>query len=381
VSRVEEPRSRGVEESSLSLRICKAECQDTKPVARVLLHLLHFRSNLRGFWILPTDSTQSQIAKPTMATTTYNVLEDVDEVNATLKARLLPVENRPLRRVLDHFLSPSSPLFNAPAADQADEARGLARDEILLELANLESAIVRIQLLRKSNEQERARYEAEKVRILEEQAAIRANNVELRLQLEEAQRTLSIRKEYDVLADKITSNKMLRPREDQSTQIEKLKGEIQELEEETLEYKKVWAERREQFARVVDEGQQMLRLIKGDKEDHKDAMETGEDDAGSTIGTPRIDGSGTPYAGEDTQDGDRPAASSLLRVGSPALTASRAPSPSRPGHDGNRADGDVTMQEAPDTPAAQTNLTSELEEGEAEDDGSDDGEIDEMETN
>lgn len=317
-----------------------------------------------------------------MATTTYNILEDTEEVNAVLKARLLPVENRPLRRVLDHFLSTTSPLFNTPAADQTEEARNAARDVVLVELANLESAIVRIQLLRKSNEQERARYEAEKVRILEEQAAIRANNVELRLQLEEAQLTLSVRKEYDVLADKITSNKMLRPREDQNAQIEKLNGEIQELEEESIEYKKVWAERREQFARVVDEGQHMLRLIKGDKEDHKDATEIGEDGSlhGSAVGTPRIDGSGTPYPGGDTQDGDRPSASNLLRVESPTLTGSRAPSPARTGHNSTKPDGDITMQDAPDTPAAQTNLTSELEEGEAEDDDNDDGEIDEMET-
>jgi hypothetical protein len=330
----------------------------------------------------PTSTIITACLKHEMATATYNVLEDTDEVNAVLKARLLPVENRPLRRVLDRFLSTSSPLFNTPPTDHAEDARNAARDEVLLELANLESAIVRIQLLRKSNDQERARYEAEKVHILDEQAAIRANNVELHLKLEEAQRTLSVRKEYDALADKITSNKMLRPREDQIAQIEKLNGEIQELEEEAVEYKKLWTERREQFARGVEEGEHMMRLIKGDKDDPKDTMDTGEEGSlhGSMVGTPRIDGSGTPYPGGDTQDGDRPSASNLLRAESPALTGSRAPSPARALLENAKVDVDITMQDAPNTPAAQTSLTSELEEGEAEDDGNDSGEIDEMET-
>jgi hypothetical protein len=165
---------------------------------------------------------------------------------------------------------------------------------------------------------------------------------------------------------------MLRPREEQEAQLEKLSGEIAELEHESAEYKRTWAERRLQFGRIVDEGRQMLAMIKDEKEEaeRKEGMEGGGDEtdhssarAGmSSVGTPRPDGgSSTPLP--DADAGER-LAQPLLRV--PSRSGSRMPSPSR------AEENDVEMIEAVATPAL-TNLTSEIEEGEAEEDDGPEG--------
>jgi hypothetical protein len=146
-----------------------------------------------------------------------------------------------------------------------------------------------------------------------------------------------------------------------------LSGEIAELEMEAAEYKRTWAERREQFGRIVGEGRQMLRLIKDEKEEaeRKEGMDGGEEegDAGSTIrgaisavGTPAFGGS-TPMPGDDGHDGDRLVPPSF-RFGSPAPRSEGKLDEER----------DVEMGEVPETPAAHTNITSEMEEGEAEED-------------
>jgi hypothetical protein len=296
------------------------------------------------------------------------------------KLRPLPVENRPMQRVVKRLITSDSLLFKAPvteddaSAENANEERNNWREEMLLEFFNLEATMVRIQLLRQSNERERERYAGEKLKILETAQTVRSNIEKLRVQLVEAQKNLALRKTYDELAEKITSNRMLRPREDQHAQLEKLSGEIADLEEESREYKRTWAERREQFGRIVEEGRQMLRMIKDEKEEaeRKEGMEGGGDyrdsnsarDQISAVGTPRFDGENTPMRQADGHDHNDRLAPPLdhLRAASPAKSGSRAQSPGK-----TDTDKDVEMGEVADTPA-HTNITSEMEEGEAEED-------------
>ena len=115
------------------------------------------------------------------------------------------------------------------------------------------------------------------------------------MQLEEAQRTLAVRKEYDDLAEKITSNRLLRPREDQHANLAKLDAEIADLERESQEYAQTWSERRQQFGRIIEEGMQLRRLIRDEKEEveRREGMEEREDGDDDQRG--RSSGAGTPH--------------------------------------------------------------------------------------
>jgi Tho complex subunit 7 len=188
-----------------------------------------------------------------------------------------------MRRVIDRLFAPS------PSADE----RIQWGDELVLELLQLESAMARIQLLRKSNASELDRYALEKNRITDRATATRSDIATLKVKLEDAQEAMRAKMEYDVLADRINNNRMLKPREDQLAALDKLSGEIAELEKESLEYKRTWAERREQFGRIVEEGKQMLRLIKDEKEEaeRKEGMEGLDDEV---RGLPS--GAATPYS-------------------------------------------------------------------------------------
>ncbi|KAK5800902.1 hypothetical protein VI817_003114 [Penicillium citrinum] len=141
--------------------------------------------------------------------------------------------------------------------------------------------------------------------------SVRRNTAELRTQLEKAQRLLALRKSYDELAEKITSNRLLKPREDQEANLQKLETEITELEKESKDYAETWAERREQFGRIVEEGMQLRRLIRDEKEEveRREGMQEGEDgDEGevnskgklSSANSPRPEAEGsTPSQSQD----------------------------------------------------------------------------------
>lgn len=241
------------------------------------------------------------------------------------------VEDKPFKRITKRLLNPTSFLTVLPtlpqtpppdAASTAEEEAAIQdaerqkqleerrqfREDALLDFAAFESSIVRIQLLLTSNTKERERYAAEKLKIQFTAQAVRDNTNDLRVQLEEAQKTLALRKEYDELTEKITSNRMLRPREDQHANLDKLNAEIAGLEGEGQEYAQTWAERRQQFGRIIEEGMQLRRLIRDEKEEveRREGMEDsgndGEDgEAGSVRGrssgfaTPmQTDGDGTP---------------------------------------------------------------------------------------
>ncbi|KAI9712420.1 MAG: hypothetical protein M1820_001633 [Bogoriella megaspora] len=355
-----------------------------------------------------------------------------NDLDALHPQRLMSVEEKHFKRLRQGLLNPRSLISTAaslpspppePATDddtQANPVDGLTskwREEVLLECHAFESSIIRIELLQQSNARERERYASEKLRIEQTAEAVRKNTMHLRTQLKEAQKTLEVRKKYDQLADKIMSNKALKAREDQNANLEKLNGEISELEKESRNYAQTWVERREQFGRIVEEGRQMLKLIRDEKEEaeRKEGMEGGgsgdEGDSserrggsrsGSRQGTPRPGGSTprpdgaatprpdaggtTPMHGEHLTPQPKPLPSNRSRLGisSPTLSSSRQSSPARQEQEQQQVNNkaDVVMLEVPTngTPAADTEIEEgEEEEGEAPDDGASGGEASEGE--
>lgn len=262
----------------------------------------------------------------TRITTSKQIL---DKLHAT---RLLTVEEKPFKRLTKRLLAPTShiqsfysrlptPPINQEANDEdtASEAARLKaaedlkrfREDVILDFAAFESSIARIQFLRASNEKERERYAAEKVKIEATAQAVRDNTSKLRIQLDEAQKTLAIRKTYDVLADKITSNRALKPRDEQHVNIEKLKTEIEDLERESKEHSRAWIDRRDQFGVIVTESAKLRRLVRDEREPEPqvgnvdDMLDVdGSREALSNVGTPRPDtGMLTPMA-PDQGSGD-----------------------------------------------------------------------------
>lgn len=167
------------------------------------------------------------------------------------------------------------------------------REDVALDFAAFDSSIARIQFLLTSNERERERYAAEKVKILEASHAVRASTTQLHEHLTGARRTLELRKGWDDLSEKITGNRMLRPREDQQANLERLQAEIAELERESQDYAQTWAERREQFGRIIKEGMELRRLIRDEKEEveRREGMEDREEGEEGEVGTPTPAGS------------------------------------------------------------------------------------------
>lgn len=274
------------------------------------------------------------------------------------KSRLLNVEDKPFKRVTKRLLAPESLIAKVPqlpptpppdtsAADEAAAAheaekqaqlnlRHQWREDMQLDFSAFESSIIRIQFLLTSNIKERERYAAEKSKIEATAQAVKDNTADLRLQLEEAQKQLALRKEYDVLAEKITSNRALRTRDDQHVALAKLNEEIAELERESQGYAQTWVERRQQFNRILDEGMEMRRQIKAEKEEVErregmEGAEDGEDGEGSMrgrssrAGTPasQHEGGATPLPGPGIEDSNSPGRS--LAVGGSHAKREKSP--------------------------------------------------------
>ncbi|PLN76044.1 Tho complex subunit 7-domain-containing protein [Aspergillus taichungensis] len=255
--------------------------------------------------------------------TSYGLLDQPDEDNLH-KSRLLNVEEKPFKRITKRLLHPDSlvvshaTLLPTPPPDGTDEDAAAAaeaekqkrleewryfREDVTLDCAAFEASIARIQFLLVSNEKERERYAAEKLRILSTMQSVRENTSELRDQLQEAQRLLALRKSYDDLAEKITSNRLLKPREDQQANLQKLRTEITELEKESKDYATTWSERREQFGRIVEEGMQLRRLIRDEKEEveRREGMQDGGDaDDGDIASKGKSSGATTPRPDTDS---------------------------------------------------------------------------------
>ncbi|ORY15970.1 Tho complex subunit 7-domain-containing protein [Clohesyomyces aquaticus] len=332
-----------------------------------------------------------------MVTHDWSLLSQADEDALHTISRLLSVESRPCFRianqlfnkerglVVDRPLQLPSPPPDASAADEAAAAKvaeaeaqnnkvDLWRQEIINEVDMLDYSMVRMEWTTQANQAERDRYARDKAANEAKQAAIRDSIEELREQLKEAKETLAIRKTYDDQTEKITSSKMLKPRDEQAAAHAKLDEEIAELQQEVENSKQTWLERRMQFFRIEEEAKEMLRMIKDEKEEaeRKEGMmkdgDEGEDgEAGSRgdvshIGTPRPDGGATPMQISHGDDG-----SHLLKVPQDRLAplsrgGSVAPSPAKP------ADQDVEMsvEEVLDRDAGGDD--SSVEEGEHEED-------------
>ncbi|PQE27412.1 tho complex subunit 7 protein [Rutstroemia sp. NJR-2017a BVV2] len=292
----------------------------------------------------------------------YQLLDQREE-DELHKSRLLNVEEKPFKRITKRLLAPGSLVITpsklpTPPPDASEEAaeaerqkvldeRRQLREDVLLDFAAFDSSIARIQFLRDSNERERERYKADKEHILQTAQAVRDSTAQLRIQLEEAKKTLEQRKKFDELAEKITNNVLLRPRKDQEINLRKLEEECKELERESMTYGETWKERREQFGRIVEEGMQLRRLIRDEKEEveRREGMDGGEEDGevddDTSIGgqTPKhtsISGNATPRHDSPERTGlkPRPLPSGSMsragsRSGSRSRSRSRIPSPTR----------------------------------------------------
>ncbi|MCJ1473392.1 hypothetical protein MMC13_002043 [Lambiella insularis] len=253
----------------------------------------------------------------------YGLLTQAEE-DALHARRLLNVEEKPIKRILKRLCTagtpvasplvvlPAPPELDASGADEAAaayqaelkefwEARRQFVEDVLLDFAAFDSSIIRMQMLLTGNAKERERYAAEKLRIEATAQEVRESTTGLRAQLEESQKTLALRKTYDELAEKITSNRLLRPREDQNANLEKLNAEIADLERESSEYAQTWTERRQQFGRIIEEGMQLRRLIRDEKEEveRREGMEEREDGEDVEAGSLRGRSSGMATPGHD----------------------------------------------------------------------------------
>lgn len=336
--------------------------------------------------------------------------------DALHKSRLLNVEEKPFKRITKRLLSsaslfsipltlPPTPPPDASAADEAAAAhesekqqqldeRRQWREDTLLDFAAFESSIIRIQFLFTSNVRERERYAAEKLKIQATAQAVRDNTADLRVQLEDAQRTLALRKEYDDLAEKITSNRLLRPREDQHANLAKLNAEIADLERESQEYAQTWSERRQQFGRIIEEGMQLRRLIRDEKEEveRREGMEEredGDDDQrgrSSGVGTPHHETGGTtPIHGtSQEQEVGTPGGLSVERDpsgrGKSPLRDSQNADDMAEGNDHVPAVEDEDMAEDGELAAEPENVVAAPVEGLVAEDGKEEGEQDDEQT-
>ena len=188
---------------------------------------------------------------------------------------------------------------------QANESKA-AKEDLNMELQAYKAYIRRTQFLLNQNEEERKRYEDKKKTLTDKISEIRKANEALRERLAAAQQKRETREKYDKLAETITSKPHLKPREEQRATNEKLQAEIDELDHEHTEYTRVWSDRREQFSRIVDQGQQLLRSIKDEKEEAE--RKEGLDDMGeSARDTPQLEELAlAPGATENEDQGNPP---------------------------------------------------------------------------
>ncbi|KAH7170935.1 Tho complex subunit 7-domain-containing protein [Dactylonectria macrodidyma] len=269
--------------------------------------------------------------------TSWDLLDQEGEIELH-KTRLLNVEEKPFKRITKRLnilstLTLPTEAQNSHSTDSKSKLEQL-KEDLTLDFAAFDSTITRLQFLHHANARERERYKDDQHRILAECQAVRANNAQLREQLEASQGTLAQRKKFDELAEKITSNRLLRPREDQIANLKKLEEECRELERESETYSETWRERREQFNKIMEEGMMLRRQIRDEKEevDRREGMNEGDDDDAEPDKpgqTPRLEPSGnaTPRPDRDSQskaDGN---------AGTPLPEGGRTPSRDTPGPD------------------------------------------------
>ncbi len=305
----------------------------------------------------------------------FQLLDPKDE-EELFKTRLLNVEEKPLKRItkrlatVHRVLAASAVQEATPPPESEDGKEGREgqkdaedtanasiaatiaqlREDITLDFAAFDASISRLQSLAAANARERARYADRRAAIDETCGGVRAQMVSLRAQLEAVRATLQQRRAFDALADEITRSRSLWPRPDQQAAIVKFEEECRQLERESAAYSATWRERKQQFARIMDESMRLRRLIRDEKEEveRREGMDDeegggsgaggqavvttdgGKGGSGSGSGAGTAAGAGTGAAGSPmpTSAADSPApASNTLRPDT-ALTqgGSRAPS-------------------------------------------------------
>ncbi|KAI1451610.1 Tho complex subunit 7-domain-containing protein [Annulohypoxylon moriforme] len=284
-----------------------------------------------------------------MASQHFGLLDEREE-NELHKTRLLNVEEKSFKRLTKRLVHPSA--FTSPAKlltpppdstttnnGDADAAPAVdiaaLKEDIILDFEAFDAQILRLQFLGTANVQERERYAADRVRILETMESVREGNARLKSQLEEARATLAQRRRFDELADKITSNRMLRPRAEQAVNLAKLAEECEDLRRESENYGLTWRERREQFERLVEEGKRLRALIRDEKEEveRREGMDSDAEDGemGATPGKGGlVSGNATPRpeSGAVSAKGDAGGGATPLLSGS---RDDRTPRPDSPG--------------------------------------------------
>jgi len=268
-------------------------------------------------------------------------LPDPEAESALHKTRLLGIEERPFKRITRHLVThPSLVQTTTTAAEPIDYEQ--LKEDLILDFSHFDNSILRFQFLHDSNVRERQRYKDDQDRILQECQSAREANAELRAQLDVARATLAQRKKFDEMADKITSNRLLKPREEQTAALAKLEEECRELDKESETYSSVFRERRDQFNRIMEESMVLRRQIRDEKEevDRREGMNDGaESEAGGNTPRPDASRNGSPAPEGDSQpkgDGEdmtpRPPASntgtpmhdnSQLQPGDRAISRSR----------------------------------------------------------
>ena len=326
------------------------------------------------------------------------------------RIRLLSVEERPFKRITkrltsvnqifqdrvqNHATPPPEGPGSGPKLSAQDKNAIRQREmtqlkeEINMDFAAFDSSITRIQFLMDANHRERERYAGDKIRIIQEAQTVRDKTAELRVQLDQAKAALAQRRKFDELADRIKSSKMLRPRDEQHKNLRNLEEECRKLERESGSYAATWRDRREQFDKIIEEGMQLRRLIRDEKDDfdRREGMEEGEEEGetGTQCGqtprpisqgnaspipeltvtnpqsrggeTPRPHSSGgrsirAPTPSDDRPEGLRPLPSrlgELSRAASTPQEAIRELSPNRAADEGEIEEGeDVDMGESND---------------------------------
>ncbi|KAI0135063.1 Tho complex subunit 7-domain-containing protein [Daldinia grandis] len=270
-----------------------------------------------------------------MATSHFGLLEEREE-NELHKTRLLNVEEKPFKRLTKRLIAPgafTSPgKLPTPPPDSTNDAEANSppgidisalKEDIMLDFEAFDAQILRLQLLGTANAQERERYAADRIRILETMESVREGNARLKAQLDEARATLAQRRKFDELADRITNNRMLRPRAEQAANLAKLAEECEDLHHESETYGATWRDRREQFERLVEEGKRLRALIRDEKEEveRREGMDSDAED-GEAAATP---GKGGVVSGNNTPHPDSGAVSS---------GGGRTPRPDSPGAGG-----------------------------------------------
>ena len=115
---------------------------------------------------------------------------------------------------------------------------------------------------------------------------------------------LELRKGYDSLAARLIDPQTLKSRAETREESRELEKESEELEQESVDTDALWVGRREAFERVVLEGQSLIKVVRGIKDEveveKEDVMEDREGTKGerSRMGTPQPEG--TPLPGHST---------------------------------------------------------------------------------